>query len=306
MFRTIIVGVDGREGGRDALALATTLQGLFSSEVIAVHAFPDSFFVGHGADAGLHEELSSKAKAVLRDELAKADSDATPIVVADSSPARVLHTTAEHHHADLIVVGSDHHGPVGRVLPGDVTASTLHAAPCAVAVAPRSYADADHRIRTVGVAYNGAAEAELALTAAVELVHATGAKADVTYVQTPFAIPTGWTPYAAMANVEIQRDMREEATRQVSEATARFEQDGFPAVGQTPDGLAHEGLAELSRRADVVLIGSRGYGPLRRLLLGSTSSKLVRDASCPVIAVPRGSEEQRPLAIQEILEAAER
>ena len=40
MFKTIIVGVDGREGGRDALALAASLQRVFASELIAVHAFP--------------------------------------------------------------------------------------------------------------------------------------------------------------------------------------------------------------------------------------------------------------------------
>ena len=40
MFRTIVVGVDGREGGRDALALAASLQGVFGSDLVAVHAFP--------------------------------------------------------------------------------------------------------------------------------------------------------------------------------------------------------------------------------------------------------------------------
>jgi nucleotide-binding universal stress UspA family protein len=37
----------------------------------------------------------------------------------------------------------------------------------------------------------------------------------------------------------------------------------------------------------MIVVGSRGWGPVRRLLLGSTSERLVREAACPVIAVAR-------------------
>ena len=38
------------------------------------------------------------------------------------------------------------------------------------------------------------------------------------------------------------------------------------------------------------MTGSRGYGPLRRLVLGSTSARLVREAPCPVLVLARGAE----------------
>ena len=40
---------------------------------------------------------------------------------------------------------------------------------------------------------------------------------------------------------------------------------------------------------DVLFAGSRGYGPLRRALLGSVSGALVRDAGCPVVITPRSA-----------------
>jgi nucleotide-binding universal stress UspA family protein len=59
----------------------------------------------------------------------------------------------------------------------------------------------------------------------------------------------------------------------------------YEAVGGTP-------AAELARRScdlDLLAVGSRGHGPVRRLLLGSTSTRLVREARCPVLIVPRPS-----------------
>lgn len=46
-------------------------------------------------------------------------------------------------------------------------------------------------------------------------------------------------------------------------------------------------LADAAADADLLVVGSRGYGPLRRVLLGSTSAGLVRSARCPVLVYPR-------------------
>ncbi len=47
-------------------------------------------------------------------------------------------------------------------------------------------------------------------------------------------------------------------------------------------------LAEETRRLDLLLLGSRGYGPLRRTVLGTVAGYVVNQASCPVIVTPRG------------------
>lgn len=286
MFKTIVVGVDGGGGGADALALAALLQRSFASELVAVHAYLDSYLIGRGANPAYDAVLHDDSNAMLSRELEGAGVEATVAIVADKSPARALHQAAERRTADVIVVGSDRHGPLGRVLPGDVTAGTLHGAPCAVAVAPRGYAETKHRIQAVGVGYDGSPEAEIALDAAIEVAHATHARIELAYVITPVAPIAPWqTPMAA---IETERTIREGAEQKVATAVAKI---SGAAAGHTPSGLAHSELARLSRGVDLLIVGSRGYGPLRRLLLGSTSSKLVREASCPVIALPRGATE---------------
>ena len=55
-----------------------------------------------------------------------------------------------------------------------------------------------------------------------------------------------------------------------------------------------EQLGERSAALDLMLAGSRGYGPLRSVLVGGVSGRLMRTVQCPVIVVPRGVE--APLA----------
>ncbi len=52
-------------------------------------------------------------------------------------------------------------------------------------------------------------------------------------------------------------------------------------------GLAGEELAVLSGEVDLIVVGSRGYGPIRRMVRGSTSNYLERHARCSLLVVPR-------------------
>ena len=52
-------------------------------------------------------------------------------------------------------------------------------------------------------------------------------------------------------------------------------------------GTPWKALAERSADLDLLVVGARSYGPLRRLLLGSTSTKLARHAACPLLVTPR-------------------
>jgi nucleotide-binding universal stress UspA family protein len=141
MFETIVVGVDGREGGRDALALAASLQRVFASEVVAVHAFPSTTTSAAAPTASTSRSSTTVRPRWLGTRSRALPWSARPFVVADGSPGRALHRAASAHGADLIVVGSAHRGRVGRVLAGDVTAGTLHGAPCPVLVAPRGHGE---------------------------------------------------------------------------------------------------------------------------------------------------------------------
>jgi nucleotide-binding universal stress UspA family protein len=52
-------------------------------------------------------------------------------------------------------------------------------------------------------------------------------------------------------------------------------------------------LAAQSARVDLLVAGSRGYGPARSVLVGGVTGRLIRAAACPLIIVPR--EHETPL-----------
>jgi len=238
MFNTIIVGVDGRAGGEDALALARALSGEGTQLV--------------------------------------------PVTADGGSPAAALHTAAAEHAADLIAIGSAHHGPVGRLLLGDAGRGVLHDAPCAVAVAPRDYREAAEPVRRIVVGFDASPEAEAALALAAQLTAARGGSVTCC---TAWDIPT--TASAGMYYMteldSVMADVEREARQR--QADARF---AYPGVaGDVRRGRPRAVLEEASQGADLLVVGSRGAGALRRVALGSTSDHLVHHAQCPVLVVPR-------------------
>lgn len=74
----------------------------------------------------------------------------------------------------------------------------------------------------------------------------------------------------------------------LEQASARMRE--LPDVeGQAVYGFAGEKLAAFGDRVDILVIGSRSYGPVRRLVLGSTSAYLERHARCSLLVLPRGT-----------------
>jgi nucleotide-binding universal stress UspA family protein len=59
-------------------------------------------------------------------------------------------------------------------------------------------------------------------------------------------------------------------------------------------GLTGEELAAFGDEVDILVVGSRGYGPVRRLVLGSTSDYLERHARCSLLVLPRGGGDRPP------------
>lgn len=122
MFSTIVVGVDGREGGRDALALGERLRAVFGGDLIAVNAYPYDFFVSRGPSPDFESIMHANADDMVAGELKRTGVNARAVAIPDGSPARALHKAAKRHDSNVIVVGSHQRGPIGRVLAGDVTA----------------------------------------------------------------------------------------------------------------------------------------------------------------------------------------
>jgi nucleotide-binding universal stress UspA family protein len=159
-----------------------------------------------------------------------------------------------------------------------------------VGVAPRGYREnAGDGIRTVTTGVDGSAEAGHALRAAIGLAASTGAKLKLISAAVPPPVARGrsgdggW--HALLEAVE------QETREQLVEARATVPDDvDVEATMISGDPVDALGSAS-SEPGTLMVLGSRGYGPLRRVLLGSVATSLVGSAPCPMIVTPRGIQE---------------
>lgn len=131
---------------------------------------------------------------------------------------------------------------------GPIATAALHHAPCPVLIARKALP-----WRTVGVGFDGSAESLHAREVADAIARATG---------------------ASLIPLTVVRD---------GDSDARSGDDVEALTGKPA-----QALAERAANLDLLVVGSRGWGPVRRLLLGSTSERVVRDAPSSVLVVPRG------------------
>jgi nucleotide-binding universal stress UspA family protein len=285
MFGKILIGFDDSEQARDAVAFANLVGREAGAELIVAGVLPQDPLTG-GRDVFYSESDARMERAVQE---AAEPVGARPVTVPSPSPARGLHGLAEQLDVDLLVVGSSHHGGIGRAVAGTTAQRLLHGSPCAVAVTPWGYAAHNPGLRVFAVGYDGSPESKEALTAATSLAR---------QCEATVRILSNWEPrgFHAPETVEYpngrpQKTLRAHCRQQLDTAV-----DGVPAevraAGTLLEGeIATSLCSEAEKGVDVLFIGSRGYGPLRRVLLGSVSYTLVRATPCPLIVVPRGIRE---------------
>jgi nucleotide-binding universal stress UspA family protein len=282
MFRTIITGYDGREEGRDALALAGFLAGESAERVVAATVSETGTRIrspGHADREDVLADAASKVAVRAADEALVDPAALEPKGVCASSAAAGLHRLAETIGADLVVTGSSHLGEVGRMLIGSTAARLLNGASCAVAAAPRGFAKREHRVvRAVGLAYDGSLESRVALEGAARLA----AEHDAT-VRVFTVVPPNVQQEAGEIDHAHFSAILDDALKALP---AVVRPEGRLLSGEVEEQLVEQANASL----DVMVVGSRAYGPVRRVLLGSTSNALMRSARCPVIVYPRGIE----------------
>lgn len=145
--------------------------------------------------------------------------------------------------------------------------------------------------RAVLCGLDGSADSRAALEVAVQLAERLGSRlvlahvAEAPYIPYAAAYPFGGA--SGQATVVQEREAKEEEGERLLEEVAV----GLPhAELRAEVGEPAERLADLAdeENADLIVVGSRGRGPVKAAVLGSVSSSLVGVARCPVLIVPPG------------------
>jgi nucleotide-binding universal stress UspA family protein len=295
MLRKIVAGVDGQPGGLDAAILAAALAEP-GADVLLAGVFPDPLVTfppvlrrevhpGHETEQMLRE---------VRDTYAPS---ARTQSVCDVFAARGLRHFAERERADMLVIGSSHRAAVGRTTAGRMGRQILHDASCPVAIAARGLASQPCRLRRIVVGIDGSPESDAALALAMEL----GARADRLDVVAVVdeRLPTNMVPVGGAIEI-VQWDEIVAARRAHAERLVAAVPGDFPReirIGDPAQELAH-----VAQEADLLVVGSRRWGPLSRLVVGSTGEELMRETPCSLLLVPRPAKVDAPEVVAPAVE----
>jgi len=286
-FQHIIVAFDGSPRAEDALALALRLRDPDEGVLALACVVPGRRWHVpshvHRPDATVPDEIErmfSEARAATIPAGVRVKHRA-PVA---PSPARGLTELAEADGADLVVISSSQHSEAGRVAIDRTAGRLLQGAPCAVAVPPAGLRSTEP-FRHVGIAYDGSPEATAALDAGYEIAARSGAAVTLLCALEP--VPPA-ASFATAADAEAAAHRSRLHAQELLDTAA----DAAPP-GVNPRTLLLHGApgsviaAACDGIVDLLVTGSRGYGPMQRALLGSVSEALTEGASHPVLVLPR-------------------
>jgi nucleotide-binding universal stress UspA family protein len=288
MASRVVIGYDGSEASEDAVAFGLTWCCSTSDVPVVATVYPEEHPLGAGrVDVEWTTYVREQAEIIQDKARALVGDAALYRNVASSSAAHGLADLAEDVDAVMVIVGTTPETGLARSLLGSSTERLLHGATAPVMVVPSGWRQsAPDRISSIGVAYVDTRDAREALRMAVRVA---------------LRIPARLTLYSVLGQSSehysyLVGRTDEEAFLDKARDSFRKALD-FAAAGVPPELEPRtvlleepvvESLAALGPDdVEMLVCGSRGYGPVRRVLLGGVSSRLIRRARLPVAVVPR-------------------
>lgn len=292
----VLIAIDGSHASMTALAAAAALELPADSTIKLVSVIADADDLDESGWSAIEfirpADSTARARLAVRerledlaDRLAGSGTTVTTAVLEGRAASQIL-LEAGRMSADLIVVGARGHSAVDRLLVGSVSSEVVDHATCPVLVARTE------RVDRVLIAIDGSPDA----TAATDFIAGSGLLRDATIRVMSVVDPgmpwwTGLTPVDGMVAVEAYGDMLD-AARRHAEESARLAGARLGSEHVTTDAADRGGdvgstiVAEATAwKADVIVLGTRGFGMVRRVLLGSVSRDVLHHASMSVLIV---------------------
>lgn len=139
------------------------------------------------------------------------------------------------------------------------------------------------------VGVDGSDESAAALRWAVEEAKLRGARVEAvhawSYVPMTTAADSGLVPMSWTDSTEMLDATHEAATRAAEQQVESVLGAGHDVAVALVQGDASDALLESAKGADLLVVGNRGRGALKEVLLGSTSGRVADHAPCPVVIV---------------------
>jgi nucleotide-binding universal stress UspA family protein len=291
------------DGSTYSLAAVRQVGSLLSNErdSVALYFAPPEVVIRHSDDA---EAMRDRARQAICDAVLGAASEELPAglaakavrIIEQHTPRDGILLEAKNWGADLIVCGARGLGPVERLLLGNVSQSVAQTASIPVFVVRPNPGHQEGRPLRILYAYDGSAGSTAALRTAAQFSYPADAQVTaVTVIEpTAFAELPAWifkrihesgSEALAKQSERNHEEEKRQATDQLKAFLAKQPAPFDKAEAFVVEGHPADQLLKIvqERQIDVVILGSHGKSALQRLLIGSTSDKLLNNAPSSVL-----------------------
>jgi len=283
-WKPIIAGVDGSPESLRAAALAWRIARAADARCILVYAVPDLWAPGGVAPLMHSPEIFDRLRADVRRWLADEVGAEIPVAVREAlvtrpgRPGLVLADVARDCDAELIVVGGRHHGALARSWGGSTAHHLVRTVDIPVLVVGPGRRVPERMLVATDV-FDAAAPT---LATAARYAGLLGVRLRAVHVVEPAKYPT--VVPLSLDQAEYGRRARAAFERLIGKAAPSV----APVDRVIREGLADEGIAEeaVAWEADVTVVGSHGKGWIDRMLIGSTTERLLNRLPASLLVVP--------------------
>lgn len=283
-LRRVLAATDGSEHGRAALITGSSCAKRFGAE-LAVVSVAEAVMLPLGVEtATLHQTVAEELQRKVLAQGAEADVPDAAVHLRKGLAAPTINDVAEEIDADLIIVGAHPRPSVARFLVGSTAERVIRLAHRPVLVATDGRTEPFQRILA---AVDLSAQSRRVLAVALGIAEACGAAVRALYVQDRL------TPMLLEAALFDEKETRHAAASQLRKTLAKISVPSEVVMSQeVREGHAGHEILHAAEEwgADLVVMGTHGFGFFNRLLLGSISVYVLRHGHLATLVVPRTAE----------------
>jgi nucleotide-binding universal stress UspA family protein len=285
-WQPIVAGVDGSPESFRAASLAWRIARAADARCVLVHAVPDVWAPGAMAPLLNSPDIFDQLVSEVRQQLAREVGAEVPeairqaLVGRPGRPGEVLDAIVRELAASLVIVGGRHHGALARSLGGSTAQHLVRTSPAPVLVVAASGKARVPRRILVATDLFGAAGPTLSMAA--RYADLFDAQLRVVHVVEPAKYPT-------VVPISLDIGAFEERSRAQFQQLVELELSRVPPDDRVMRrGRADEEIAEEAAawQADLLVVGSHGKGWIDRLLIGSTTERLLNRLPTSLLVVP--------------------
>jgi nucleotide-binding universal stress UspA family protein len=283
-YSSIVAGVDDSPDGVASAKVAWEIARSAGAECYLVHAAREYWATSGGTDIPIDVgAMNSAVLQIAQDRLAEALAPTMPQEAIDRLDVRLgraavlIREVAAEHDAGLVVLGAKHHPAVTRWIGGSTVHSVVRTSKVPVLVSCM----AEVSVRRVLVAVDVSYAAAPTVAEATKFARLFGADIRVIHVIEPLPL------IAALPIALDQEAYYRVSKEQFNEEMSRI-LEGSDVSSVVRRGAAESALPEEVEQwdADVLVMGSHGKGWVDRLLVGSTTERLLNHLPTSTLVVP--------------------